>query len=224
MKTKIFKQALLISIIALLVFPLDGIAKKKNPYHTKGTKEYEKVTSKLIGEWNIVSFAKKKDEKMGVIYDKATVEFKEFDEKGDNGEAIFRFYIPKSTVDQRIESWNKKESTLEVENYVVVAKMNYKIHKKGDLIYLENQDSYPEIEGSGEQIENFRATEITFITSQSAMEESGGVGNLIGAKVMQKASGTDFVPSIPTQVNYKNLEDNSADLVTIQKINFKLEK
>lgn len=224
MKTNIFKQTFLLSLIALFVFQFDGMAKKKNPYHTKGTKEYEKVTSKLIGEWNIVSFAKKKDEKMGIIYDKATVEFKEFDESGDNGVAIFRFYIPKSIVDQRIESWNKNESTLEVDSYVVVAKMNYKIHKKGDLIYLENQDNYPEIEGSGDQIENFRAVEITFITSQSAMEESGGVGNLIGAKVMQKASGTDFVPSIPSQVNYKNLTDNSTDLVTIQKINFKLEK
>ncbi|MFP4024713.1 MAG: hypothetical protein ACLFVR_09315 [Thiohalospira sp.] len=132
--------------------------------------------------------------------------------------------MPKATVDQRIESWNKKETTLEIDSYVVVAKVNYKIHKKGDLVYLENQDSYPEIEGSGDQIDNFRATEITFITSQSAMEESGGVGNLIGSKVIQKASGTDFVPNIPSQVNYKNLNDDSAELITIQKINFKLEK
>jgi hypothetical protein len=224
MKTNIIKKTLLVSLIALFILPFEGMGKKKNPYHTKGTKEYEKVTSKLIGEWNIVSFAKKKDEKIGTIYDKATVEFTEFDENGQNGKAIFRFYIPKSTVDQRIEVWNKKENTLQVDRYVVVAEVDYSIHKKGDLIYLENQNSYPEIEGSGEQIENFRATEITFIASQSAMEESGGIGNMIGAKVMQKASGTEFVPSIPTQVNYKNLEDNKVDLITIQKINFELEK
>ncbi|MFP4024712.1 MAG: hypothetical protein ACLFVR_09310 [Thiohalospira sp.] len=50
MKTNIFKQTFLVSLIALFILPFDGMAKKKNPYHTKGTKEYKKVTSKLIGE------------------------------------------------------------------------------------------------------------------------------------------------------------------------------
>lgn len=223
MKTRMLKAAVLLSLIALMAVPFEGMAKKGNPYHTKGTKEYEQVTAKLIGEWNIESFAKKKDEKMGVIYDKATVEFSDFDENGNNGKAVFRFYITRSIVDNRIESWNKNETTLEVEDYVIVAEMNYKIHKKGDLVYLENQMNHPEISGTGEQLDNFRGTETVFISSQSAMKESGGIDNLIGAKVMGKASGTeDFVPAIPMQVNYKNLEDNSVELITIQKINFKL--
>lgn len=144
--------------------------------------------------------------------------------KEDGGKAIFRFYITEVIVDDRIASWNKEGTTLTVDNYIVVAEVNYKIHKKGDLVYLENQMNYPEIEGSGEQLSNFLGTETAFISSQSAMKESGGVDNLIGAKIVQKASKTEFVPNIPTQVNYKNLKDNSVELITLQKINFKLTK
>lgn len=224
MKTNVLKVTVLFSLIALLAFPFEGMAKKGNPYHTKGTKEYNEVTAKLIGVWNIESFTHKKDERMGVVYDKATVEFTDINEKEDGGKAIFRFYITEVIVDDRIASWNKEGTTLTVDNYIVVAEVNYKIHKKGDLVYLENQMNYPEIEGSGEQLSNFLGTETAFISSQSAMKESGGVDNLIGAKIVQKASKTEFVPNIPTQVNYKNLKDNSVELITLQKINFKLTK
>lgn len=224
MKTKILKTTLLLSLFALFTMPFEGMAKKDNPYHTKGTKEYEEVTAKLIGEWNIESFAMKKDEKMGTIYDKATVEFSDISEDNDAGTVTFRFYITKSIVDDRIASWNEQGTTLTVDDYVVVAKLNYKIHKKGDLVYLESQINHPEITGSGEQLENFQGRETVFITSQSEMKESGGIDNMIGAKIMQKASGTDFVPSIPLQVNYKNITDSSVELITLQKTNFKLTK
>ena len=227
MKTKFVKAALLMGLIALFVFPFDGMAQKKkkgNPYHTKGTKEYTEVTSKLIGEWNIVSFAQKKDEKIGNLYEKATVEFGEFDENGNGGVAIFRFYLPKATIDERIASWNKEGVTVVVDSYVVEAKVDYKISEKGVLVYLENQFNVPDIKGSGDQLENFKGAEITFISSQSAMKEAGGVSNLVGAQIMKAASGTHFLPSIPTQVNYKNLEDTSCELITLQKINFKLTK
>lgn len=225
MKTRLLKATLLLSLMALIAIPFEGMAKKGNPYHTKGTKEYEQVTAKLIGVWNIDSYKQKKDEKMGVIYDKATVEFSDINEKGTAGKATFRFYITKSIVDARVASWNEEENTISVDSYVVVATMDYKIHKKGDLVYLENQMNHPEITGEGEQLENFQGTETTFITSQSQMKDAGGINGLVGAAVMGKASGTEeFLPTIPTQVNYKDLEDTSAKLISISKINFELSK
>lgn len=216
------KKVLIIGFGIFCFFSSYG--QKKNPYHTKDTKEYTEVTSKLIGVWNIESFGKKNDEKIGNVYEKATVEFKEFDEEGKNGVAIFRFVIPKSTVDERIAVWNKKETTLNVESYVVVATVKFKIHKKGVLVYFEDQINHPEISGSGDQLENFQGTETAFITSQSQMKQSGGIGNLVAAKMTKTITGTDFVPNIPNQVNYKDLTDTSVDLITLQKINFKLTK
>lgn len=216
-------KKLLILSLALLPF-FSSYGQKKNPYHTPGTKEYTEETSKLLGTWNIQSFAKQSDEKVGTIYEKATVEFKEFDSKGRNGLAVFRFVLPKATIDERISSWNKKETTLIVDQYVVVATVEYKISPKGVLVYFENQMNHPEITGSGDQLENFLGTETAFISSQSAMKQSGGLGNLAAAQLMKSVSGTSFLPAIPTQVNYKNLTETCVELVGLGKTNFKLKK
>lgn len=218
------KKILAITLIFGCILTSYGQKRKKNPYHTEGTKEYTEVTSKLIGLWNIDSFGKKKDEKMGTLYDKATVEFKAFNDREYGGKAIFRFDIPRSIIDERIAAWNKKDATLAVDSYVVVVTVDYGIHKKGDLVYFESHINQPEIKGSGEQLTNFQATETGFITSQSEMKESGGLGNLAAAKFMKAVTGTDFVPKIPTQVNYKNLTETSVDLVSLQKLYFKLTK
>jgi hypothetical protein len=150
------KKILIISFALICFISTYGQKQNKNPYHKKGTKEYTEVSSKLIGLWNIESFGKKKNEKIGAIYEKATVEFKEFDENGNGGVAVFRFVIPSSIVNERIDIWNKKETTLVVDSYVVIATVGYKIHKKGKLVYLENQSNHLEINGSGEQLENFQ--------------------------------------------------------------------
>lgn len=218
------KKILVVTLLITCILSSYGQKGKKNPYETVGTKEYTEVTSKLIGLWNIDSFSKKNDEKMGTLYEKATVEFKAFNDREYGGKAIFRFVIPRSIIDERIAAWNKKDATLAVENYVVVVTVDYGIHKKGDIVYFESHINHPEIKGSGEQLANFQATETGFITSQSEMKESGGLGNLAAAKLMKTASGTDFVPKIPTQVNYKNLTETSVDLVSLQKLNFKLTK
>lgn len=208
-------------MIGLIMISFINVYAKKNPYHTPGTKEYSEVTSKLLGLWTISSFTQKDKDKMEP-YDGATVEFIE---KGiSGGEAIFRFKVKKDIVNQRINVWNKKGVTLTIDSYVVVCKLDFKISDKGVLVYLENPKSTVDIEGNGDQLENFQQTEKSFIETQSEMKESGGVGNMIGAKILKDVTGTDFVPRIPSQVNYKNLTDNSVDLITLQKLNFKLSK
>ena len=221
--TLLHMKKLLILSLALLTF-FGAYGQKKNPYHTPGTKEYTEVTSKLLGTWNIQSFSKQGDEKIGTTYAKATVEFQEFDSKGRNSIATFRFTLPQKTVEERIESWNKKETTLVVDQYVVVATVEYKISPKGVLVYCENQMNHPEITGSGSQLENFIGTETAFISSQSAMKQSGGLGNLATAQLLKSVSGTNFAPSIPTQINYKNLTDDSVEFIGLQKLSIKLTK
>lgn len=196
-------------------------AKKTNPYHTPGTKEYKEVTSKLLGLWTISSFTQKDKDKMDA-YDNATFEFIE---KGiSGGEAIFRFKVKKDIVDQRLQAWNKKGVTLSVDEYYIICTVDFKINKDGVLVYLENPKSTVEITGSGEQLENFQGVEIAYIETQSSMKESGGLGNMIGAKLLKEVSGTDFVPRIPSQLNYKDLTDNSVEFVTLFKHSFKLVK
>lgn len=216
------KNLLIVSFIMICFINVNG--QKANPYQTKGTKEYEEVTSKLIGQWTISSFSSNGKEKIGDLYDKAIVEIKDFDEKGKGGVAIFRFTIKRDIIDNRIAAWNKKETTITIDSYEVICNVDYNINNKGDIIYFENQANSVVIIGGGEQLENFQAKENAFIQSQSSMKNSGGLKNLAGAQLLKSVSGTDFVPKIPGQVNYKDLSDTSVDLVTIQKVDFKLTK
>lgn len=92
------------------------------------------------------------------------------------------------------------------------------------MVYLENQKSTVSLQGSGDQLTNFELKEKAFIESQSSMKSSGGLGNLAMAGVLKSVSGTDFVPNIPDQVNYKNLTESGVELTTLTKTSFKLSK
>ena len=207
-------------ILSLIMISFLSLEAKQNPYHTRGTKEYKEVTSKLLGLWNISSYTIKGDEKIGTTYPNATVEIKGTNELT----AVFRFTLPRDVIEQRIHAWNKKGATVSVDSYVVVGTYEFKIHKKGVLVYLDNPKTTVEITGSGEQLDNFRAIEKLYIEKQSSMKDGGGLTGMLGAKLMQEVTNTDFVPKIPSQVNYKNLADNSVDMVSIGKKDFKLTK
>ena len=216
------KKLLLVGFVLFGFIGVNAQTKKSNPYHTSGTKEYQAVTAKLLGEWNISSFTKGKTERIGTDFDKASVDFREFNERGDGGVAIFRFTIPKAIVDERVASYNKNGDAVTVDSYVIEASVEYRIDKTGDIIYFENQMNKPVITGSGDKFENFENKETDFITAQSELKNQGGATNLMTAKILKSISSTEFIPRIPTQVNYKNITDNSADLITISKTNFKL--
>ncbi|MDD3077494.1 MAG: hypothetical protein PHH37_00090 [Paludibacter sp.] len=195
----------------------------KNPYMTQGTKEFTEVTSKLLGTWDIEFLGKKQNNEIGTTYQSGTVELK-FDQSSNNWTATFRFSLPQSTIDSRISAWNKKGETIAVDSYEVVSEFKFGIHKKGDIIYFENQNSVPDIKGSGEQLENFVNTESVFIASQSSLKNEGGLGGLVASAAIKGISGANFIPKVPSQVNYKNLTDNSVDFISIQKINLTLKK
>ena len=219
------KKIIIFSLVLLFSITAYGKKKKKvNPYHTPGTEEYTKVTSKLIGVWTISSFTQQKKDKL-TAFDISTFEFKNTSTKG--GVAIFRFKLKKEIVDKRLHAWNRKGVTLTVDEYWVICKMNFNINKKGVLVYLENVQTTAEITGSGEQLENFQEVEALYIKKQSAMKESGGLGlkGMIGAKLLKEVSGVSFVIRIPDQINYKNLEDNSVEFIApLSKFSVKLVK
>ncbi|MBP6365309.1 MAG: hypothetical protein KA300_04295, partial [Bacteroidales bacterium] len=119
---------------------------------------------------------------------------------------------------------NKKGETISVDSYAVIVKYDLRIHNKGTLIYLENPSSTADIKGSGEQLENFINTEYNFIASQTSMKEEGGLSGMLGAKLMQSATGIDFIPRVNGQMNYKDLTDNSFELISAQKTTLKLKR
>ncbi|EKD30927.1 MAG: hypothetical protein ACD_77C00447G0002 [uncultured bacterium] len=216
------KKLILICLALFCFIGLVAQSKRGNPYHTSGTKEYQTVTAKLFGEWNITSFTKGKTERIGTDFVKASVDFKEFNENGNGGVVIFRFVIPQTVVDERVASYNKKGNAVTVDSYIIETTIDYKINKTGDIIYLENQMNKPIITGSGDKFDNFQINETEFITAQSELKNEGGATNLLTAKILKTISSTEFIPRIPSQVNYKNITDNSVDLITLSKTNFKL--
>ncbi|MBN1649903.1 MAG: hypothetical protein JW857_01170 [Bacteroidales bacterium] len=213
------KKLIILGLIMISFISVN--AKKTNPYHTPGTKEYKQVTAKLLGLWTISSFTQKDKNKMEEC-ESATFEF--VDKGIKTGECVFRFKLNKDMVDKRLHAWNKKGVTLNVDEYYIICTADFRIHKKGDLVYIENPKYTVEITGSGEQLENFQGVEAAYIETQSAMKESGGLTNLVGAKLLKEVSGTTFVPRIPEQVNYKNLKDNSVEFVTLFKHSLKMVK
>ena len=221
------KNLIIFGLFALCVSSVYGAKEKKekvNPYQTQGTEEYANVTSKLIGVWNIDSYKKSGKEMIGISFETATVEFTDFDAEAKSAKAVFTFVLKKDIVDNRISTWNKKETTLTVDKYEIVCTVDYSFNLKGILVYLENQKSTVSLQGSGDQLTNFELKEKAFIESQSQMKSSGGLGNLAMAGVLKSVTGTDFVPNIPDQVNYKNLTESGVELTTLTKTSFKLSK
>ena len=217
-------KKLLLLGIALLSFTFaDAQRGKNNPYHTPGTKEYMEETAKMIGTWNIESFVYSKKEKIGEVYTGGTLEIPDPEQTGKR-EVILRFELPRDVIDSRIKAWNKKGETINVDSYAVIVKYDLRIHNKGTLIYLENPSSTADIKGSGEQLENFINTEYNFIASQTSMKEEGGLSGMLGAKLMQSATGIDFIPRVNGQMNYKDLTDNSFELISAQKTSLKLKR
>lgn len=224
------KNLLVVGLMMLLfvnVYAQRG-ERVKNPYQTVGTKEYQDFTAKLIGQWTVASFSIGGDEQIGTVYEKAKVEFKEFDEKGVAATAVFRFTLKKDIVDSRFEEWNKrwnkKGEPVSIDSYDLISTVEYKIEKKGDIIYFDNQSNNVEIVGKGDPLESFQIKESAFIKTQSDMKNSGGVGNLVGAKLLKSVTGTNFVQRLPDQLNHKDLTDTSVELVSLSKRNFKLVK
>ncbi|MDX9782853.1 MAG: hypothetical protein RBT35_07745 [Bacteroidales bacterium] len=217
------KKLLLLGIVLLSFTFADAQRGKNNPYHTPGTKEYIEETAKMIGTWNIESFVYSKKEKIGEVYTSGTLEIPDPEQTGKR-EIILRFELPRDVIDSRIKAWNKKGETISVDSYAVIVKYDLRIHNKGTLIYLENPSSTADIKGSGEQLENFINTEYNFIASQTSMKEEGGLSGMLGAKLMQSATGIDFIPRVNGQMNYKDLTDNSFELISAQKTTLKLKR
>lgn len=217
------KKLLLLGIV-LLSFTFSVAQRgKNNPYHTPGTKEYIAETAKMIGIWNIESFVYSKKEKIGDVYTSGSLEIPDPERIGKR-ELILRFELPREVIESRIKAWNKKGETINVESYSVIVKYDLNIHNKGTLVYLENPSSTADIKGSGEQLENFINTEFNFIASQTSMKEEGGLSGMLGAKLMQSATGIDFIPRVNGQMNYKNITDNSFELISAQKTSLKLKR
>jgi hypothetical protein len=217
------KRIVLLLALIMAVTATQAQRNKKNPYLTQDTPEYEALTAKMIGEWNIASFETTDGEQIGSTYPEASFVVSEL---GENGSLIgtLTVAINQEAIDQRLNAWNKKGETVTVDSYKVIANIQMEISKKGDILYFENQENSVAITGEGEQLENFIQAENLYVSSQSSMKNAGGLGNLAGASLMKSVSGIDFVPVIPQQFNFEEVTDTSLKIfqATLKKSKMKL--
>jgi hypothetical protein len=189
------------------------------------TEQYKNVTSKLIGKWNLKSYIKGDDgEQIGTNYTSGTVEIAELKKKGKAGIVTMHFEVSRSIIDERIEVWNKKNKELEVEKYYIVATGNWHLSASGEILHMDDITLSVKISGTGKLLENFTGAENAFIESASLMKNSGGLGNMLGGKILQSASGTKgFSPKIPNQTNFE-FGDQTMAFKNIFKLGFEFSK
>lgn len=208
-----------------LLIAVNVFAAKKNHFMDPSTDQFKNVTSKLIGKWNLKSYVKGNDgEQIGTNYTSGTMDIAELKKKGKAGIVTMYFEVSRSIVDERIEIWNKKNKELEVEKYYIVATGNWRLSSSGEILHMEDITLSVKITGTGKQLENFTGAENAFIESASLMKNSGGLGNMLGGKILQSASGTKgFSPKIPDQTNFE-FGDQTITFKNISKLGFEFSK
>ncbi len=198
----------------------------RNKYMDPDKDEFKEVTATLADTWKIQSYSRKKTgEMINSTYTKGTASLSEIKKKKRPGKAVFTFTVSPETIQGRIDAWNAKKKELEVDEYRIITKADWSISKKGDIIYFNKPVLSVEISGSGEQLENFQGFENGLVESSSEMKNQGGLGNLIGSKIMDKSSGTEeFLPKIPSQAEIVKNDDNSVTLRYLKKTTIELQR
>lgn len=214
----------LVSVVCVAAL-FTSVSAKKNPYMIPGTDEYNNVTAKLIGSYDISSYTKKDEgEQIGKTYVSGTMEIKEQEKKGRPGVVVFSFVVAPDVTKGRIETWGKKKKDLEVEEYKIVTTLEWNLSKSGDILYLEDGVSTAEIKGSGKKLKNFQGFEKSVLESASEMKNDGGLNGMMGSMIMSKSTGTDkFIPEIPSQTNFE-MTDDGMTFKNISKLGFEFKK
>ena len=212
--------------VFLLGFCFNSFGWGKNDYMDPESEEFAEVTVKLQGDWGIESyFRKSPGEMIGTTYISGKLSLKPIKKKKDPGEAVFVFTVSKDAIQGRIDSWNAKEKVLEVEEYKIITTAKWSVGDDGEIIYFKNPVSNVEVKGSGEHLENFEEFENGLFESSSQMKNEGGLGALIGSKVMDKSSGTDkFMPKVPSQAAITINGEDSVKLQYLKRTIIKLKK
>ncbi len=216
-----------ISATVILIFSISitSVFAKKNPYMVRGTEEYKNVTEKVIGNWEITSYVRDdRGEQITGIYKKAALELLFDDNKRNN--AVWKFYLSDSVVQARSKDDREKDSTLKIDNYILLIKGKWDIYDKEPNLFRFTTGEEPEIEimGSGNTINDFASGQNALLGGTSALKNISGPAGFIASKAAKSKTGfNDIIAQIPYKAEF-TIKENVIDLKGNSNLLFKAKK
>lgn len=176
----------------------------------RDSNEYNTVTSRFIGEWEVLEYVVSGKNYFGDTYGKITKVF-DFDSR----QATITFCVSRSKIDEKLKDWKEQYPDLVIDEYKVVVSAYWKLSNSGEIIYLENPDPNLHITGSGSNFDGFYGWERTRFEASKAAGDAvtdggGGLLGMVASRVTKAATGTsDLFPKLMSQGNFDFSEDGN---------------
>lgn len=213
------------TIILIFSISITSVFAKKNPYMVKGTEEYKNVTEKVIGNWEITSYVRNdRGEQISDIYKKATLELLFDNNKRNN--VVWKFYLSDSVVQARSTDDREKDSTLKIDNYILIFNGKWDIYDKEPNLFRFTMDDNPEIEimGSGNTIKDFESGQNALLGGTNALKNISGPAGFIASKAAKSKTGfNDIIAQFPYKAEFA-IEGNDIDLKGNSNLLFKAKR
>lgn len=198
------KTAKIINVATLII--LAGCS-SKNLYMSDGTNEFNSVTNKFVGNWNIDSYSRSGEETINSIFTKGTLSL-----DYASREAVFSFWVSDSYVNSKLADWKEKWPDLEISEYKVISSGAWSISKSGEILYFHDMANSVDIKGSGENFEGFYGYEQMKFTASENAGANSGLAGMMARAATKKATGTDVLfPKILEQYNF-DLSENGKSI------------
>ncbi len=212
------------TLVALIMLFALGACSAGNPYMKRGSKQFEEVTTLLLGEWTIASYSMKGDEKIGGTYKGGKVVFDEPESGERHGTAQFTLPLSAETIKTMSAEWKKKWPELQVEKYDVVAVAEWELSKDGKILFLQDPLISADISGKGKDINALIGWENGKLQSSSVAQAGSGRRGFVVGKIVAQTSGVrTYYPELPTQSRLK-LTENKLDTTSNFRINLAMSR
>ncbi len=204
-------------LIACSVISITGC--RQNLYMTDGTEQFNTVTQKFIGTWDIDSYSRSGDEVIGDIFTKGALSLS-FSPR----EAVFTFWVSDAFVDNNLADWKEKWPDIQVDEYMVISSGTWSISNSGEILYFNDMGNSIDIKGSGENFEGFYGAEqMKFVASESVGSDAG-LAWMLARSVTKSATGTDVLfPKVLEQYNF-DISENVINVTGRRENSFNISK
>jgi hypothetical protein len=195
-----------------------------NPYMTRGTDEFGRVTSHLLGTWNVTSYSAGGAEKIGPAYRAGKVVFEEPESGRQQGKVNFTIPLSRGVVKSMTPTWKEAAPNIAVNNYNLVVTANWAISRDGEIIYIHHPLVRADISGKGKDINALIGWENGKLLAASHASNGGSLESSIASNIIKQTSGVgSYYPEIPRHVDFK-LSGNKLQLTGTSGISLKMER
>ncbi len=211
--------AILISIIVLFF-----TGSCSNSYMKKGSGNFEKITSPILGKWEIVSYYYNGKENIGSSFDSGFVSLAFVNDTASSVEVLLKVkedYYKDVLID----------ASIELSNYSVLYSGKWTLCPRGITLGFNSLQTSLIIEGSGQDFNSFKNHETKCFTPEGRKKnESTKVSSNLGAfvsgiGVAVGAEKLSIYPSLSHSNNFKFEDDgNTLIIYSADNINLKLKK